>query len=202
MLILQVVALVDGITATKKYVDDNIPTVPTNVSEFNNDASYANEQYVDDAIATALADITGIEYHVCVSGEYDATTLIPTLQGESGVIYLVPKPVSTIGQAVVGQSRIGKDKAAESGSAVVGQSAVYSENHSYTDDSDNNIYFEYIYNGTYFEKIGDTSVSLEGYVREDDVAEMSDVEQMLTELGLLDNYGTADNAIVGSALVG
>jgi len=48
-----------------------IPTVPTKVSAFTNDASYTNEQYVDNAITAALADVVGIEYHVCTTEEYD-----------------------------------------------------------------------------------------------------------------------------------
>jgi len=48
-----------------------IPTVPTKVSAFSNDASYTSKKYVDDAITTALADVVGIEYHVCATEEYD-----------------------------------------------------------------------------------------------------------------------------------
>ena len=135
-----------------------IPTVPTNVSAFNNDASYADEQYVDDAIATALADVVGIEYHVCTNGEYNSETYIPTLQGEAGVIYLVPKPSA----------------------------------------NNNNIYYEYIYTGTSFEKIGDTEVDLDGYLEEDDISSNSDVSNVLTEVFSLDRYATktASGAIV------
>lgn len=131
-----------------------IPTVPTNVSAFNNDASYANEQYVDDAITDALADIVSITYHVCTNQEYDAQTYIPTLEGASGVIYLVPKPASLIGSATVGSSAV----------------------------SGNNIYYEFIYNGRSFEMIGDTQVSLDGYLEESDISTNAEVQSVITEI--------------------
>ena len=131
-----------------------IPTVPTNVSAFNNDASYANEQYVDDAITDALADIVSITYHVCTNQEYDVQTYIPTLEGASGVIYLVPKPASLIGSATVGSSSV----------------------------SGNNIYYEFIYNGRSFEMIGDTQVSLDGYLEESDISTNAEVQSVITEI--------------------
>ena len=131
-----------------------IPTVPTNVSAFNNDASYADEQYVDDAIATALADVVGIDYHVCTAQEYDAQTYIPTLEGAPGVIYLVPKPASLIGSATVGSSSV----------------------------SGNNIYYEFIYNGRSFEMIGDTQVSLDGYLEDSDISTDAQVQTVITEV--------------------
>ena len=131
-----------------------IPTVPTNVSAFTNDASYADEQYVDDAITTALADIVGIDYHVCTANEYDAQTYIPTLEGAPGVIYLVPKPASLIGSATVGSSSV----------------------------SGNNIYYEFIYNGRSFEMIGDTQVSLDGYLEDSDISTNAQVQTVITEV--------------------
>ena len=131
-----------------------IPTVPTNVSAFNNDASYADEQYVDDAITDALADIVSITYHVCTNQEYDAQTYIPTLEGASGVIYLVPKPASLIGSATVGSSSV----------------------------SGNNIYYEFIYNGRSFEMIGDTQVSLDGYLEDSDISTNAQVQTVITEV--------------------
>ena len=131
-----------------------IPTVPTNVSAFTNDASYADEQYVDDAITAALADVVGIEYHVCTTAEYDAQTYIPTLAGEVGVIYLVPKPASLIGSATVGSSSV----------------------------SGNNIYYEFIYNGRSFEMIGDTQVNLDGYLEDSDISTDAQVQTVITEV--------------------
>ena len=131
-----------------------IPTVPTKVSAFTNDASYTNEQYVDNAITTALADVVGIEYHVCTANEYDAQTYIPTLVGEAGVIYLVPKPASLIGSAVIGTDVV----------------------------SGNNIYYEFIYNGRSFEMIGDTQVSLDGYLEDSDISTDAQVQSVITEV--------------------
>ena len=132
----------------------SIPTVPTKVSAFTNDADYANEQYVDNAITAALADVVGIEYHVCTTEEYDDQTYLPTLAGEAGVIYLVPKPASLIGSAVVGTDAV----------------------------SGNNIYYEFIYNGRSFEMIGDTQVSLDGYLEDSDVSTDAEVQSVITEV--------------------
>ena len=123
-----------------------IPTVPTKVSAFTNDASYTNEKYVDDAITAALADVVGIEYHVCTANEYDAQTYIPTLAGEAGVIYLVPKPVPATGSTVETDTT-----------------------------SENNIYYEFIYSGQSFEMIGDTQVDLDGYLEDSDISTDTEV---------------------------
>lgn len=131
-----------------------IPTVPTKVSAFTNDASYTNKKYVDDAITAALADVVGIEYHVCTTGEYDNQTYVPTLAGEAGVIYLVPKPASLIGTAQIGTAEV----------------------------SGNNIYYEFIYNGRSFEMIGDTQVSLDGYLEDSDVSTDAQVQSVITEV--------------------
>lgn len=83
-----------------------IPTIPTKVSAFANDASYTSKKYVDDAITAALADVVGIEYHVCATEEYDDQTYLPTLAGKVGVIYLVPKFASLIGTVEVSGNNI------------------------------------------------------------------------------------------------
>ena len=138
--------------ALKDLIDGIV--IPTNVSAFTNDASYANEQYVDDAITDALADIVSITYHVCTNQEYDAQTYTPTLEGASGVIYLVPKPASLIGSATVGSSAV----------------------------SGNNIYYEFIYNGRSFEMIGDTQISLDGYLEDSDISTNAQVQTVITEV--------------------
>ena len=131
-----------------------IPTVPTKVSAFSNDASYTSKKYVDDAITTALADVVGIEYHVCATEEYDDQTYLPTLAGKVGVIYLVPKSASLIGTAEIGTAEV----------------------------SGNNIYYEFIYNGRSFEMIGDTQVSLDGYLEDSDVSTDAEVQSIITEV--------------------
>ena len=130
--------------------------IPTNNNQLINGAGYQTSQDVNAAIAVAIGGITGIEYHICTSTEYDSITFVPTLDGQVGVIYLVPKPVSIIGDATV-------------------ESATVSEN-------ENNIYYEYIYNNRSFELIGDTRVSLDGYLNVDDISTGTDVNNMLIEV--------------------
>lgn len=130
--------------------------IPTNNNQLINGAGYQTSQDVNAAIAAAIREITGIQYHICTSTEYDSTTFVPTLDGQVGIIYLVPKPVSIIGDATV-------------------ESATVSEN-------ENNIYYEYIYNNRSFELIGDTRVSLDGYLNVDDISIDTDVNDMLIEV--------------------
>lgn len=70
------------------------------------------------------------------------------------MIYLVPKPASLIGSAVVGTDAV----------------------------SGNNIYYEFIYNGRSFEMIGDTQVSLDGYLENSDVSTDAQVQSVITEV--------------------
>ena len=141
--------------------------VPVNNNELINGAGYQTSSDVEAAITTALADVTSISYHICESNEYNHSTYIPTLVGAIGVIYLVPKPTDASGDALVG-------------SAVVGTDTVGHEN-----VEANNIYYEYIYNGLNFEKIGDTAVDLTGYLQDADIATASDVNAMLQEIGII-----------------
>lgn len=177
--------------------------IPTNNNQLINGAGYQTASDVSTAITDALSGFTGIEYYICQPQQYDHSTFLPTLEGEKGVIYLVPKPSSLIGQAVIGKSRISREELPKSGSAIAGQSIVYSqENSSTVNTNTNNIYYEYIYNNSTFELIGDTQMNLDGYLREIDIASMSDVERMLIEIGLMDGYGIVDSAIVDSAIAG
>lgn len=146
------IADLSAVAISGSYADladkPTIPTIPTKVSAFANDASYTSKKYVDDAITAALADVVGIEYHVCATEEYDDQTYLPTLAGKVGVIYLVPKFASLIGTVEV---------------------------------SGNNIYYEFIYNGRSFEMIGDTQVSLDGYLEDSDISTDAEV-QIITEV--------------------
>ena len=125
--------------------------VPTDNNQISNGAGYQTESNVrtvvvgygyqtasdvSNAISNALADITGISYRILGSGEYDANTRVPSVTGEAGVIYLVPK----------------------------------------SNTEANNIYFEFIYDGTGFEKIGDTSVDLSNYVTVTDVISNEEID--------------------------
>ena len=58
-----------------------IPTVPTTVSSFTNDAGYQTAAQVSSAINTAIAGISGISFEI-------VQTLPAT--GDPGTIYLVP----------------------------------------------------------------------------------------------------------------
>lgn len=145
---------------------------------------YQTADDVSNAITDALSGFTGIEYYVCATDEYDHLTLLPTVEGKVGIIYLVPKPSSKVGKAIAGKS-ITKSELAKSNSALSGYSIVRSqENSTDSTQNDNNYYFEYIYNNSAFELIGDTQVSLDGYLKNNDIAAMSDVEQMLIKIGL------------------
>ena len=114
-------------------------------------ADIITTQEVNQAIADALDDITGIEYHVCTAAEYNASTFVPTLSGKTGVIYLVPK------------------------------------DNGETPD----IYYEYIYTRSAFEKIGDTSVDLSNYLKSTDIAawakSSTKPSYTATEVGALPN---------------
>lgn len=143
------------VATSGSYTDlTNKPSIPTKTSQLTNDSDFADESYVNQAITDAIADIVGVEYRVCGQGEYNPSTYLPTIEGEPGVIYLVPKPNPSIGNATIGESSV----------------------------SGNNIYYEFIYNGQSFEMIGDTQVSLAGYLQESDISTNAEVQSMLTEV--------------------
>lgn len=141
-------------TATEVGALPSDTYIPTKVSDLTNDSDFADEAYVNQAITDTIADIVGVEYRVCGQGEYNPNTYLPTIEGEPGVIYLVPKPNPSIGNATIGESSV----------------------------SGNNIYYEFIYNGQSFEMIGDTQVSLAGYLQESDISTNTEVQSMLTEI--------------------
>jgi len=83
-------------------------------------------------ISSAIDNLVNTRYHVCEPGEYNSTTYIPTLTGELGVIYLVPKPIGDTGI----------DNNSITGTAQVGTATIATTN---------NIFYEYIYTGDKFE---------------------------------------------------
>jgi len=115
---------------------------------------------VDVAISSAIDNLVNTRYHVCEPGEYNSTTYIPTLAGELGVIYLVPKPIGDTGI----------DNDSITGTAKVGTATIAKTN---------NIFYEYIYTGEKFEQIGDTKVDLTGYITDADIATDASVTTML-----------------------
>ena len=110
--------------------------------------------------------------HVCDATEYNKDTLVPTLTGKSGVIYLVPR------KAEMAETKIG--------SAIIGVSTIGGS--TYVDPT--NGYNEWIYNNNTFERIGES------------VATDNDVKSMLRQLGLLESVATADFAIVDESVAG
>ena len=110
--------------ATSKVADI---TVPTKVSDLNNDSKYQTEDEVAQSISDAIADVTQFDYEVVAS--------LPTA-GVKGKIYLV----------------------ANSG-------------------TDPNIYDEYIWIGDNatgkFELLGTTQLSLDGYVKAEELTTIS-----------------------------
>lgn len=130
---------VNGTAATITSKSVNI-TVPTDNKSLTNGAGYQTADNVSTAIANALKDVTSIEYKKLTTGEYDASTLVPTVTGATGVIYLVPKTTSET----------------------------------------NNVYVEWIWDGTEFEKIGDTTVDLSGYISDEDVISNSEIDTIFS----------------------
>ena len=123
------------------------------------------KQYVQLTVDNAINHFINTLYHVCTSDEYDSTTYVPTLRGEKGLIYLVPKPLN--------QTEITDESIV--GSAVVCTASVAVMK---------NVYYEYIYNIDSFEMIGDVKVDLTGYLKDNDIATNTDVTNMLNELSL------------------
>ena len=69
----------------------SIPTVPTNVSSFTNDAGYQNASQVTTAINAAIAGISGISFEIVQAlpqtGDPGKIYLILSSSGASGDIY-------------------------------------------------------------------------------------------------------------------
>lgn len=114
-------------------------------------------------ISDAIDNLVNTRYYVCEPGEYNSTTYIPTLTGELGVIYLVPKPIGDTGI----------DNNSITGTAQVGTATIATTN---------NIFYEYIYTGDKFEQIGDTKVDLTGYITDADIATDASVTTMLNQV--------------------
>lgn len=68
-------------------------TVPTKVSELSNDSKFQTQSQVSSAINTAIGNITGMEFVILKTGEYNSNG-VPTITGAAGKIYLVPKTPS------------------------------------------------------------------------------------------------------------
>lgn len=114
-------------------------------------------------ISDAIENLVNTRYYVCEPSEYNSTTYIPTLTGELGVIYLVPKPIGDTGiddNSITGTAKVGTATIAKT----------------------NNIFYEYIYTGDKFEQIGDTKIDLTGYLTDTDIATDASVTTMLNQV--------------------
>lgn len=158
--------LIDGITTGKVSVADIVDNLTSTAA----DKPLSAKQGC--ILKEMLEEVTGVEYHVCTEQEYDATTLVPTLAGDAGVIYLVPIPPdtgkTTAGDAVVGQ-------------AAAGVTTYYDLYNGYT---------EWIYNDDKFERIGEQT------------ATNNDIKKMLKSLGLIDDTAVIDEAVIDESVVG
>lgn len=136
------------------------------------------------------------EVIICQSGEYDAITLIPTIDGVENNIYLVPysteSNVATVGTAVVGLSKIGDNTnrpASLVGTAVVGQSMA-GDLGQQDGINTNNQYQEWVFKNSHFERIGEQ------------IADDKNITDMLEELGFIETVALIDSAIIGESVVG
>lgn len=75
-----------------KTIDLPIPLISTDIStDKDMSTKAASAKAVYDYVASAIAGVSGgITFKILAAGEYDATTGLPTLNGDSGYIYLVP----------------------------------------------------------------------------------------------------------------
>lgn len=99
----------------------------------NSTDTIVSPKLLKDYVAEVAAGITGMNYRILGTGEYNADTGIPTVEGEAGTIYLVPL----------------------------------------SQTETDNIYAEFIFAGSTFEKIGTTAVDLSGYWKKTDLTEMT-----------------------------
>ncbi len=75
-----------------KNTDYKIPSFALGMSGgYENDTNtIVSPKLLKDYVAEVAAGITGMNYRILGTGEYNADTGIPTVEGEAGTIYLVP----------------------------------------------------------------------------------------------------------------
>lgn len=81
-----------ALTVEQKAVDIAVPLVSTDISaDKTSDAKTASAKAVYDYVAAAIAGANGgMAKQILVSGEYDETSGVPTVEGDENVIYFVP----------------------------------------------------------------------------------------------------------------
>lgn len=115
--------------------DYKIPSFAETMNDGNENSTdtIVSPKLLKDYVAEVAAGITGMNFRILGTGEYNADTGIPTVEGEAGTIYLVPL----------------------------------------SQTETDNIYAEFIFVGSTFEKIGTTAVDLSGYWKKTDLTEMT-----------------------------
>ena len=80
-----------ALEVTAKAVDVPVPLISTDIkADASTDLKSVSPKAVKSYVTDAVAGITGLNFKILSSGEYDASTGIPTVSGAAGYIYLVP----------------------------------------------------------------------------------------------------------------
>lgn len=88
------IVMVNGkaVSPTDKTVDISVPLVSTSIAnDITSTAKAASPKAVADYVASAIAAGSSLSFKILGDGEYNTSTGIPTVTGESNIIYLVPK---------------------------------------------------------------------------------------------------------------
>lgn len=80
-----------ALEVTAKAVDVPVPLISTDIkADASTDLKSVSPKAVKSYVTDAVAGITGLNFKILSSGEYDSSTGVPTITGEAGYIYLVP----------------------------------------------------------------------------------------------------------------
>ena len=126
--------------ATKKYVDDSIPTVPTSTSDLNNDSGF---------ITNSVSDLTNY------LNLANTTTFVPT--GDYN-----PATKKYVDDAIAATGTMKKEIVPQLPTTGIDANTIYMVPSSSA--STNNHYDEYMYINNQWEKIGSTEVDLSNYL--------------------------------------
>lgn len=81
-----------ALNVENKTIDVPVPVISNDINaDKAMTTKTASAKAVYDYVTAAIAGVSGgLTFKILVDGEYDASTRIPTLEGDSGYIYLVP----------------------------------------------------------------------------------------------------------------
>lgn len=147
-------------------VEGRVTTAEGEIDTLQNDLTDFKEE-----VRETLDNFVGIDYHICVDGEYNED-LVPTLEGVEGTIYLVPKEPKVV---------IPKAGDAVAGEAVLGGAEVIDEI---------NLYHEWIYHNGKYERVG------EKVAKDTDVEQMLKDIGVILDVALMDG-AVFDAAVLG-----